>query len=172
MTGNNDLENLGVMDKSLTMLLSVLRRRTVPALATFVSAIAVAIAYLVVTPPVYEVKGRLILDEKQVSVSELGRNLSRLSSHTPGGSSPLATQSELIKSPGWLTAALERVKLEQNLENIQGLPPLTLFKKGLKIKLIPATNILELSYQDEDPEIAMNRVMPVGIETRSDRQLP
>ncbi|HEY9837765.1 MAG TPA: Wzz/FepE/Etk N-terminal domain-containing protein, partial [Vampirovibrionales bacterium] len=158
MTGNNDSLNLGVMDKSLAMLLSVLRRRSVPALATFVSAIAVAIAYLVVTPPVYEVKGRLILDEKQVSVSELGRNLSQLSSHTPGGSSPLATQTELIKSPGWLKAALERVKLEQNLSNVEGLPPLPLFKKNLKIKLIPATNILELSYQNEDPEIAMNLV--------------
>lgn len=158
MTGNNDSKNLGVMDKSLTMLLSVLRRRAVPALATFVSAIAVAIAYLAVTPPVYEVKGRLILDEKQVSVSELGRNLSQLSSHTPGGSSPLATQTELIKSPGWLTAALERVKLEQNLAQVEALPPLSLFKKGLKIKLIPATNIMEISYEDEDPEIAMNLV--------------
>jgi polysaccharide biosynthesis transport protein len=148
----------GVMDKSLTMLLSVLLRRGLPGVATFVSAIAVAIAYLVVTPSVYEARGRLILDEKQVSLSELGRNLSQLSSHTPGGSSPLATQTELIKSPGWLTAALERAALQHNIEDLDTLPPVSEFKNGLKIKLIPATNILEITYENEDPQIATNLV--------------
>jgi len=40
-----------------------------PAIATFISVICGALAYLVVTPRLYEAKVRLILDDKQVSIS-------------------------------------------------------------------------------------------------------
>lgn len=162
----NDLKQVGVMDKSLLSLASVLQRRAWPALATFASVIGASIAYLVVTPSVYEVKGRLILDEKQVSVSELGRDLSQLSSHTPGGSSPLATQAEFIKSQRVLKEALNEVVLSGK-ESSTSLPPVKEFRKTLKVKLIPATNILELSYENEEPKVAialLNTLLEVMVE--------
>jgi len=41
----------------------------VATIATFISVICGALAYLVVTPRLYEAKVRLILDDKQVSIS-------------------------------------------------------------------------------------------------------
>ncbi len=141
------------MDRSLSSLSSAWQRRKLPALATFVSVIAGSFVYLSHSPLLYEVKGRLILEERQVSVSEVGRDLSQLPSSVPGGSNPLATQAELIKSKDILHRALDKVILS-GAKSSQGKAVSKNLRKNLKVKIIPATNILELSYQDEDPQLA------------------
>ncbi|NEO43862.1 MAG: polysaccharide biosynthesis tyrosine autokinase [Moorea sp. SIO4A3] len=139
------------MDTSLSSLPLALKRRLLPALVTFTSVIGGAIAYLVVTPPVYQVKARLMLDNKKVSVSELGDNLSQVPANTPGGADPIATQAELVGSERVLQGALDEIAL-------LGSSPegLTIYKlrEDLKVKIVPATNILELSYQGQNPELA------------------
>lgn len=158
------------IDRTLSSLVSVVRRRSLPGLATLTTAIAGAIVYLIYTPAVYEVKGRLILDEKQVSVSELGRDLSELSSHTPGGSSPLATQAELIKSTTVLKQTLAEV-FPKDPESDPLQPTVKDLKKNLKIKLIPATNILELRYENEKPAMAtelLNTLLKIVVEKSTD----
>lgn len=139
------------MDTSLSSLPLALRRRLLPALATFTSVIGGAIAYLVVTAPVYQVKARLMLDNKKVSVSELGRNLSQVPANTPGGANPIATQAELVGSERVLQRALYQIGILGS--SPQGLTIDTL-RKDLKVKIVPATNILELSYQAQNPELA------------------
>ncbi len=139
------------MDTSLSSLPLALRRRLLPALATFTSVIGGAIAYVVVTPQVYQVKARLMLDNKKVSVSELGRNLSQVSANTPGGANPIATQAELVGSERVLQQALDQIALLGSSQ--EGLTIETL-RKDLAVKIVPATNILELSYQGQNPELA------------------
>ncbi|AOY81446.2 polysaccharide biosynthesis tyrosine autokinase [Moorena producens JHB] len=121
-----------------------------PALVTFTSVIGGAIAYLVVTPPVYQVKARLMLDNKKVSVSELGDNLSQVPANTPGGADPIATQAELVGSERLLQGALDEIALLGSSQ--EGLTIDTL-REDLKVKIVPATNILELSYQGQNPEL-------------------
>ncbi|NEO11131.1 MULTISPECIES: polysaccharide biosynthesis tyrosine autokinase [unclassified Moorena] len=139
------------MDTSLSSLPLALRRRLLPALATFTSVIGGAIAYLVVTPPVYQMKARLMLDNKKVSVSELGRNLSQVPANTPGGANPIATQAELVGSERVLQRALDEIALLGTSD--EGLT-IDKLREDLKVKIVPATNILELSYQGQNPELA------------------
>jgi len=142
------------MDKGISSLLGVLKRRSLPASATFAAVIGGAIAYLAVTPRQYEASARLILDDKGVSISDLGRNLTQLSSGTPGGASPLADQAELIKSQRVLKRALTKAFPSSDESSPQSKLTTRDLSKGLRVKIIPATNILELSYQSKDPILA------------------
>jgi capsular exopolysaccharide synthesis family protein len=135
------------MGTEISSLIEVLKRRSLPTIATFASVIGGSVVYLAVSPRLYETSGRLILDEKQVSVSPLGRDLSQVSSTTPGGSNPLATQAELIKSEQVLQKAIAQISPPEKIT------PAELSQK-LKVKIIPATNILELRYQSPDAVLA------------------
>ena len=147
------LQNAGggetkVMGKNISaLLIKVLKRHSLPAIATFASVIGGSLIYLAVTPRLYETTGRLMLDEKQVSVSQLGRDLSQAPLTTPGGSNPLATQAELIKSQRVLQRAIAQISPPEQITTGE-------VSRGLRVKIIPATNILELSYQSPDPILA------------------
>lgn len=145
------------MSRSFSSILSAFKRQWIPAGLTLASVMVGAIAYLMYTPKLYEANARLILDEKKVSVSELGRDLARLSENVPGGASPIATQAELIKSQRVLKRAVDKLASRGN----QNLPALDQLSKSLRVKIIPATNILELSYQNQDPKTAANLVNAV-----------
>ncbi|MGC1395141.1 MAG: polysaccharide biosynthesis tyrosine autokinase [Coleofasciculaceae cyanobacterium] len=148
------------MAKNISSLPSVLKRHRWPALATFASVIGASIAYLVVTPPVYKVTARLMLDDKQVSVSQLGRDLSQVSSNVPGGSNPIANQAELVKSQRVLKQAVEQVF--PGAESPNSKEALGALGNGLKVKIVPATNILEMSYQDQNPVLATKLINAVS----------
>ncbi len=146
------------MEKGISSLLMVLRRRSLPAIATFLAAIGGAVVYLGVTPRVYESSARLMLDEKQVSVSELGRDLTQLVNPMPGGPSPLADQAELVKSQRVLEKAIEIFKTQfQQKDEVSfgkdGLTPKYL-RKNLTVKIVPATNILQINYENKNPILA------------------
>src|SRR6476646_10368207 len=141
------------MEKNISSLISVLKRQRWSALATFTSVIGTSILYLIFAPPIYQVTGRLMLDDKKVNISELGRDLSRISASTPGGPNPMANQAELIKSQHLLQGSVDKV-ISQGADSRQGKLVIKQLKNGLKVKIVPATNILELSYQDRDPILA------------------
>lgn len=133
-------------------------RRSLPAAATFIAVIGGAFTYLSVTPRVYETSSRLMLNEQQASVSELGRDLSQVSNSTPGGPSPLADQAELVKSQRVLEKAIQIFNSQYKDEPKQnfGKDGLTseYLRKNLSVKIVPATNIMQLTYENEDPVLA------------------
>jgi len=135
------------MGKEISSLAKVLKRRSIPAITTFTSVIGGSVVYLAVAPRLYETSGRLILDEKQISVSQLGRDLSQVPLTTPGNSNPLATQAELIKSQQVLQKAIAQISPPESISTAE-------LSANLKVKVIPATNILELSYRSPDPDLA------------------
>jgi polysaccharide biosynthesis transport protein len=139
------------MEKTISSLIGVIKRRSLPAVAVFAAAIGGALAYLTITPSQYEAAARLILDTKQTSVSELGRNISQVSSNTPGGPSPLADQAELVKSQRVLNRALQIFQGSRKSKTQVTLGDL---HKGLGVSIVPATNILQLSYKGKDPVLA------------------
>lgn len=149
------------MDRNFSSLGAVLRRRFWPALATFTSVIGASIAYMILTPPLYEATARLIVDDKRVSVSELGRDLTKLPESRPGRSDPNATQAELIKSQNVLQQAVEEV-FPAEIISLQGKTLANDVSSDLEVKIVPATNILEVSYRDEDPELASRMVNAVA----------
>ncbi|MEM9482970.1 MAG: polysaccharide biosynthesis tyrosine autokinase [Cyanobacteria bacterium P01_F01_bin.116] len=140
------------MDTStlLRSLTSALKRHYLVALATFTSVIGGSIVYLVVTPPVYESSIRLMVDPKEVSVSDLGRALNNLESSSEVN--PLATQAEMLTSDHVIRKALLKVFPEDLSE--ADVASLTWdVSGGLQAKIIPATNILELSLQYTEPKL-------------------
>jgi polysaccharide biosynthesis transport protein len=150
------------MEKGISSLLGVLQRRAIPALAAFAAVIGGAIAYLSVTPRLYETSARLMLNDKRISVSQLGRDLTQVSSGSPGGASPLADQAELVKSQRVLTRAI-RIFLEFNQDSPYSQLTTTALGQGLRVKIVPATNILELSYQSKDPVLAASVLNAVSL---------
>ncbi len=142
------------MESTLSSLHSVWHRRGGLALLALASTIGGAVAYLLLKPPTYEVMGRLILNERQLGISELSRELSQVSSYQTGESSPLATQAELIKSQRVLEQAINEA-FSPGMTLTAAKPTLKQVRKGLKIKIIPATNILELSYQHQEEQVAV-----------------
>jgi capsular exopolysaccharide synthesis family protein len=138
-----------MIDKNFSLLPLIFYRRRVPAIATFISVLGGAIAYLIFTPRLYEARVRLMLDDKQVSISELGRNLNA-QSNLPG-SNPIATQAELARSQSVLQTAIAQLSSETvKSNNSEKLTPNKL-KSKLKSTIIPATDLLELSYRSKDP---------------------
>ncbi len=159
------------MSKTISSLSLVLKRHRWPALATFASVICGSLIYLVFTPRLYETSTRLIVDEKRVSISELGRDLTQVPSGDIGGSSPIATQAELVKSQNVLRRALDQVFPQETDSSPQDKLTIKKLSQRLKIKTIPATNILELSYRDEDPTLAaklLNAVSDSMVEENSE----
>jgi capsular exopolysaccharide synthesis family protein len=131
---------------------------------TFTAVIASAIAYLKVTPNVYETSARIMLDDKRVNISELERDLKQA---PPGKGNPLADQAELVKSETVTSKALAKVFPPSNSAAIANAPTTKELKKALKVKIVPATNILELSYQNQDPNLTaklLNSVVQALIE--------
>ncbi len=137
---------------ALSSLALSLQRRSLPAAATFTSVILGALLYLIFAPRQYQGMVRLILDDQQASVSQIGQELTRVSNYVPGAYSPLADRAELIKSKQILNRAISMVY--GNNPDPEKLPSLQELRQKIKIKIIPATNILEIEYQHQDPEIA------------------
>lgn len=93
------------MEKGISYLLAVMQRRSLPAIATFAAVIGGRSPTLLLPPPLLSIS-TIDSDDKRVSISDLGRDLTQVRSSTPGGSNPLADQAELIKSQRVLKRAL------------------------------------------------------------------
>jgi polysaccharide biosynthesis transport protein len=139
------------MDNNLSLLVSVLKRRALPATATVLSAMAVGLAHGLLSEPAYKTSTRLVIDNQTVSVSELGQAITDVQSSIPTGANLLATQSEMIKSERVLHRALQHLTLDLG-SRVDGLTVNDL-RRNLTVNVIPATNILELSYSHPDPEV-------------------
>ncbi len=150
------------MEKGVSSLWTVVKRRSLPALLTLSAVIGGAITYLAVAPRMYETSSRLMLDDKSVSVSAFGRDITQVSAGTPGGASPLGDQAELVKSQQVLEKALTALKANPQTATKAEKVTLKQLSRDLKVKIIPATNILELSYKAADPVFAAKLVNAVS----------
>lgn len=141
------------MGKGISTLLSILRRRGLPAVSTLAAVIGASIAYLAITPRFYATSAKLMVDAKGVSVSELGRDLTQ-PSVVGRSSNPLADQAELVKSQAVLDKAIENLASQNQHSShpIQVTP--ANISSSLKVSILPATNILQLSYFHQNPQFA------------------
>ncbi|MGG6293250.1 GumC family protein [Leptolyngbya sp. AN02str] len=158
------------MDK-ISSLSSTFKRRLWVALATFTSVVGAASVFLLTATPRYQTAVRLLIDEQKTSVSELGRALSEVPNATPGGASPVATQAELVKSQRILQKALDRVRLQDPSGAAEAYPSPGELGSRVEVKIVPATNLLELSYENENPEFAakvLNAIAEAMVEENSE----
>jgi polysaccharide biosynthesis transport protein len=130
-----------------------IKRNSVPALITLGAVITTAWFYAQKAPRIYETSARMMLDDRSKSVSELGRALTKLPDNVPGGSSAIATQAELIKSERVLKRALESILPPGMSEDPNRRLTVGNLNKTIKVKILPATNILEVTYQNTDAKL-------------------
>ena len=123
-----------------------------------------ALAYLSVTPNLYDARVRLSVEDDRASISDIGQSLTQTDEF--GDSNPIVTQAEVVKSQGVLSAALENYAQERPKAGGNAPAPAGSAAAGqegptvegiletLQVKIVPATNILEISYSDQDPHQA------------------
>ncbi len=136
---------------NFSTLLFILKRRYPPALMGFFGVLLGAVLYLIFAKRTYQATASIILQDRQESISELGKDLSSIVGSNEY--SPLASQVELIKSKSVLNSTLKNIAQEKkgySLENISA----EQIKENLNITILPNTNIIKISYINADPELA------------------
>jgi polysaccharide biosynthesis transport protein len=135
--------------------ITALKRHAWIASSTFVSVlIGVTAISLAISPRLYETSARLMVGQKEVGISALGQELTNINNQSPSkAADPVATQAELVKSQQILRGALKRALSEGKIP-VEKLPSLEELKMGIKVEIVPATSILEISYTNTDPKVA------------------
>lgn len=137
-----------------SLFISIFKKHLGISFLIFSSTISASILYLFITPPQYRTSANLIVGEQDVSVSNLGQQLTDKNTKTPGKiADPVATQAELVKSNKVLKGALVNFKKTTGIPD-EELPSILNLKKTIDIEILPATNILKLVYHYQDPELA------------------
>lgn len=135
--------------------LSALKRHSWAAALTFVSVlVGVTAISLAISPRLYEASIRLLVGQKEVGLSSLGQELTDINNRAPSkAADPVATQAELVKSPQVLRSALKKFQKNSQIP-VEKLPPIEQLQQSIKVEIIPATNILQISYQNPYPKVA------------------
>jgi capsular exopolysaccharide synthesis family protein len=134
----------------------VLRRRWLPALAVFGAVVSLAFVYAMFQKPVYQAESKILIRSNRTStLTGLGDEaLGQLEALTMEDS-PLDTQAEILRS----TPILQETIAALGLKNDEGEPltPST-FLAGLTVQGVTGTDVLEVSYKSDDPELAASIV--------------
>lgn len=152
----------------ISILPLVLKRHWLPALVTFASVVGSSLAYVALTPSTFEASGRLMLNQQQTGVSDLSRDLTQLPDGRASGANPVITQAELVKSQRVLERAI--YLYESEVADPEPITPAAL-RGRLDVTIIPATNILELTYTGQEPELAaqlLNAVLQATAEENAE----
>ena len=135
---------------NLFLLLTVLKRRSFPALMGFFGVLLGAVIYLIFAQRMYQATALITLEDSQESISDLGKNLSNPPANRDYSS--LSSQVTLIESKSVFNNALKNLVREQAYSYEEIL--LEVVKGDVGAKVIPNTNILEVSYENPDPELS------------------
>ncbi len=138
----------------------ILRRRWLPALATFSAIVGLTYLYTSSKIQTYSAQGQILFKQDKTS-SLIGLDSNEQAASQSNTS--LSTEARLIHSAPILQKALDAV----NKNNPQG-APLSVgdLQEGLEVVNIEGTDILEITYRSNDPKIAasiVNQLMNVYV---------
>lgn len=148
--------------------LSPLKRHSWVALATFPSVtFGATLLSLSVSPRLYETSARLSVGEKDVGVSSLGQALTDSKIQAPGrAADPVAIQAERVESAKVIQRAID-IFARQSRLSPEELPTVEEVQSAMKVKIVPATNILQVSLQSPEPQVAsrlLNAIIQAAID--------
>ncbi|MGJ3250716.1 MAG: GumC family protein [Elainellaceae cyanobacterium] len=139
----------------------VLKRRWFPASFVFGTTVVLAALFTALQEPVYEAKAKLLIKpDRATSLTGLESQIGRGDVEVLSAKSePLSTQAEIIKSLPVAQATVEALDLRA--ANGEFIDPQKI-ANGVSVKPLPGTDVLQISYQENDPELAaavVNQVM-------------
>ncbi len=144
--------------------LQVLQRRWIPTVGVFGVVVALAFLYAFSLKPVYRAEGSLLIRiNRTSSLTGLGPEaIGRLDS-LGITNSPLETQIKIVTSVPILQETIKVLDLKNN----EGKPlKIADFTKKLKVDGAKGTDVLQIAYTDNDPQLAakvVNKVMQLYI---------
>ncbi|MEO1621878.1 MAG: Wzz/FepE/Etk N-terminal domain-containing protein [Cyanobacteria bacterium J06632_3] len=165
--------------------LSPFKRYWWVAIPAFLATMGGALVYLTLASRVYEATVRLSVEDERTSVSNIGQTLTE--TDELGGANPIVTQAEVVRSQGVLRAALDRYRelpsqtprsgepgeggsdagiqgnsSSQGSRRQSSVPTVDDLEEELIVRIIPATNIVEVTYQGTDAVMAADLVNAVA----------
>ncbi|MGL5833899.1 MAG: GumC family protein [Waterburya sp.] len=133
----------------------VVRRHWIPATATFAGIVTLSLIAALASKDIYAAEARLLIEPEQTS-SRIG-----IADGNPDvkktvlEKDPIETEAEILGS----RTIIEKVIKELDLKSDQG-TPLTYkkVKKALKVQPVLGTDLLQISYENSDPDVAVSFV--------------
>jgi capsular exopolysaccharide synthesis family protein len=142
----------------------VLKRRWFPATGVFGIVVVLAALAASMQKPVYEAEGKLVFkQDRSSSLTGFQNNIGEIV-RIGDKTNPLSTEAEIIRSLPIVQKTVEALDLRD--EKGKFIDP-KIISAGLKVKPVTETDILQISYKDNDPKIAaaiVNKIMEVYIE--------
>jgi capsular exopolysaccharide synthesis family protein len=139
-----------------------LKRRWLPASTVFVSVASLTGIALASQRDIYEAEGKLRFTREDRATSLTGVGIGRESSSAPASfdslvrdSNPINTEMELMRSAPVIDTTINQL----NLKNSNGTPlSRNQFLSRLTLTTNRGTDVLRVSYRDQNPEVAKNTV--------------
>ena len=143
----------------------VLKRRWIPATATFATIVALALLKSLFEPNIYEAQAKLLIKGKDqtVALTSLDDSTGEIKGLTQQ-SDPLITEGEIVRSRPIIDELIKELDLRDDegqllkYDDLQG---------KISVEPIVATDILEVKFTSEDPEFAalvVNKVTELYLE--------
>lgn len=143
----------------------VLKRRWVPALATFASVVGIATAGSLLSPKIYEAEAELLIESNNTGrLTGLEDSLGKVEGLTID-SNPVTTQARVLQSRPVVKQLVKDLNLRDDDGKFLKYEDIV---ENLKIKPIVGTDVLQISYTNKDPEIAaltVNKLIELYIDT-------
>ena len=143
----------------------VLKRRWMPALATFAGIVGVATVGSLLSPNIYQAEAELLIKSNDASrLAGLEDSLGKVEGLTID-SNPVTTQARIIQSRPIVKQLIKDLNLRDDegkllkYESVEG---------NLKVKPIVGTDVLQIAYTNKDPEVAtmaVNKLVEVYIDS-------
>ncbi|MEL6441270.1 MAG: polysaccharide biosynthesis tyrosine autokinase [Cyanobacteria bacterium J06621_8] len=161
MSSNVDFEEFIDFQKYLL----VLKRRWIPATATFAIVVALGVLKSLSEPKTYEAESKLLIqrNDRTVALTSLDSNAGEIKGLTQE-SDPLITEGEIIRSRPIIEELIEELDLRNDEGELLKYDNLV---EKISVKPIPATDIIQVSFANEDPEFAalvVNKVSELYLE--------
>jgi capsular exopolysaccharide synthesis family protein len=143
----------------------ILKRRWLPASAVFGSVFALTVLSLLLQKPVYVAEGKLLFKKTDTtsSLTGLGKEIGQLDP-LQQENTPLDTEAENIRSVPIIQKTITKLDIKDN----SGSPlKIKQFLEQLNVSDIRGTDVLQVSYEDRDPEKAaavVNTLIAVYLE--------
>ena len=159
------MESTESIDLNFQKLWLIVKRRWLPAAGVFGCVVVLATVLASLQKSAYEAQGKLLFKkmDQTSSLTGVGKQIGELDA-LAAKSNPLNTEMEIIRSIPFL----EKTITALDLKTEQGVPlkPQVLASQ-IELKNLPLTDVLQVSYQSDNPEEAaavVNKLMSLYIE--------
>ena len=140
----------------------VLKRRWIPATATFVGIVTLALIKSLSMPEIYEAEAEILIKiDRTAQLTGIENAAGEIKSLANQGD-PLETEAEILQSRPIVEKLIEKLDLRNDEGKLLGYKSI-----NLKVKPINGTDLLQITSTNKDPEIAalvVNKAIEVYIE--------